>query len=440
MRLRHDLARSGGAVILTEGAGYRLDVSATTLDAASFEAELNEGLAAFRREDDRLAIKHFDAALALWRGEAYLDFADAAFALTERLRLADLRAVAFETRTDAALRLGEAATLIGELENRIRRAPYRERSWEQLILALYRSGRQADALGAYRKVHHRLATELGFDPGPGLRALEVRILNQDPTLLVASGSTPSFGRHDAVVGQCPYRGLAGYGSDDAGFFVGRERLTAALARRLADSGVIVVAGASGSGKSSVVRAGLIPALRAGALPQSAAWRVVVTTPTSRAGTQSAADVLVLDQAEELFTVLDEPDRTGLLERLRGFVEDGSRLVLVLRGDFFTALAEVPWLAHYAQRDPVLIGRMRDDELARVIVEPARRAGGTVAEEVVETILAAPVGAAAPTRLSRTRACLGGARRRRHHAGGLPGQWWAGRRDRSDGRGHVRAVA
>jgi DNA-binding SARP family transcriptional activator/WD40 repeat protein len=395
VRLRQDLARSGGAVILTEGAGYRLDVSATTLDAASFEAELDEGLAAFRREDERLAIKHFDAALALWRGEAYVDFADAAFALTERLRLADLRAVAFETRTDAALRLGEAATLIPELENRIRRAPYRERSWEQLILALYRSGRQSDALAAYRKVHHRLASELGFDPGPGLRALEVRILNQDPTLLAASGSTPPSGRHDAVAGQCPYRGLAGYGSDDAGVFVGRERLTAALAGRLADAQVVVVAGASGSGKSSVVRAGLVPALRAGALPQSAAWRVAVTTPPSAVSTVSAADVLVLDQAEELFTVLDEPDRTGLLERLRGFVQAGSRLVLVLRGDFFTALAEVPWLAYYAQRDPVLIGRMRDDELARVIVEPARRAGVTVAEEVVDTILDESAGQAQP---------------------------------------------
>ena len=395
VRLRQDLARSGDAVILTEGAGYRLDVSAMTLDAACFEVELNEGLAAFRREDERLAIKHFDAALALWRGEAYVDFADAAFALTERLRLADLRAVAFESRTDAALQLGEAATLIPELENRIRRAPYRERSWEQLILALYRSGRQSDALAAYRRVNQRLAGELGFDPGPGLRALETRILNQDPTLLAASGAKPSSARHGSLAGQCPYRGLAGYGSDDAGVFVGRERLTAALAGRLADSRVVVITGASGSGKSSAVRAGLVPALRAGALPQSAAWRVVVTTPVGRLGAQSAADVLVLDQAEELFTVLDEPDRTGLLERLRSFVEDGGRLVLVLRGDFFTALAEVPWLAHYAQRDPVLIGRMRDDELARVIVEPARRAGVTVADEVVDTILDESAGQAQP---------------------------------------------
>ena len=395
VRLRQDLAQPHGAVIRTEGAGYRLDLSAMTVDAVRFEEEVKEGLAAFRREEDRLAIRHVDEALALWRGDAYIDFADSAFALGERVRLADLRAVALETRTDAALRLGESATLIGELENRIRRAPYRERSWEQLMLALYRSGRQADALAAYRKVQQRLSSELGVDPGPDLRTLEMRILNQDPTLLAASGSHLRSVRDDADAGACPYRGLAGYDSDDAGVFVGRERLVAMLAGRLADSGVVVVAGASGSGKSSAVRAGLIPALRAGALPQSAAWRVVLTTPTSRAGTHSGADVIVVDQAEELFTVLDEPDRTALLERLRAFVEDGGRLVVVLRGDFFTALAEVPWLARYAQRDPVLVGRMREDELARVIIEPARRAGVTVAEDVVETILDESAGQAQP---------------------------------------------
>ena len=396
VRLRHDLAESGGStVIATEGAGYRIVVSAMSMDAACFEAELDDGLAAFRRGDDRLAVKHMDAALALWRGEAYLDFARATFALDERVRLAELRSVALETRTDAALRLGEAATLVSELEARIRRVPYRERSWEQLILALYRSGRQSDALAAFRMAQHRLASELGVDAGPGLRALELRVLNQDPTLLLDGASAELSGERGAVAGRCPYRGLGGYDSDDAPVFVGRERLTAALAGRLADGQVVVVVGASGSGKSSVVRAGLVPALRSGALPQSASWRTAVTTPTSSAGTDLAADVLVLDQAEELFTVLDEPDRTVLLQRLRGFVDGGSRLVLVLRGDFFAALADVPWLAHYAQRDPVLVGRMREDELARVIVEPARRVGVTVAQEVVDTILDESAGQAQP---------------------------------------------
>ncbi len=395
VRLRDDLGRGAGTVILTEGAGYRLDISVATVDAALFEADLDAGLAAYRRGDDRTAIECLDSGLGSWRAEAYLDFADAPFALNERMRLADLRAVALETRADAALRLGEAATLISELEGRVRREPYRERSWEQLILALYRSGRQADALAAYRMARDRLASNLGVDPGPGLRALETRILNHDPTLLLDPASRQVRAGADAPGDRCPYRGLAGYSTDDASVFVGRERLTTVLAGRLAEPGVVVVAGASGSGKSSVVRAGVVPALRAGALPQSAAWRVVVTTPADGVRAGQGADALVLDQAEELFTVLDEAACADALDRLRYFVEDDGRLVLVLRGDFFAALAEVPWLARYAQREPVLVGRMREDELARVIVEPARRAGVEVADEVVEAILDGAAGQAQP---------------------------------------------
>ncbi|HJQ43995.1 MAG TPA: BTAD domain-containing putative transcriptional regulator [Jatrophihabitantaceae bacterium] len=398
-RLRDDLGRPGGAVVVTEGAGYRVDLTGATLDARTFECEIDSGLAAFRRGDDRLAISHLDDALALWRGDAYLDFANSSFALTERMRLAELRAMARETRTDAALRLGEAATLVSELEQRIRREPYRERSWEQLILALYRSGRQADALAALRMARDRLATDLGVDPGPGLRALEMRVLEQDPTLLAddpkdASPDTSSV--QDAIAGRCPYRGLGGYGTDDAAVFVGRERLTALLTGRLAESSVVVVAGASGSGKSSVVRAGVVPALRAGALPDSAAWRVVVTTPTDGAGAVTGADVLVLDQAEEMFSVLDDDDRADLLNRLHELSEyGGTRLVIVIRGDFFGMLADVPWLARRAQRDTVLVGRMRDDELARVVAEPARRAGVQVDDDVVDTILDEAAGQAQP---------------------------------------------
>lgn len=395
VRLRDDLGRGAGAVILTEGTRYRLDVSAATLDAADFEADLNAGLSAYRRGDDRRAIEFLDSGLAWWRAEAYLDFADAPFALNERMRLADLRAMALETRTDAALRLGEAASLISELEGRVRREPYRERSWEQLILALYRSGRQADALAAYRMARDRLASHLGVDPGPGLRALETRILNQDPALL-AETAGPHLPAGDLVPGdQCPYRGLAGYNSDDAAVFVGRERLTTLLAGRLAEPGVVVVTGASGSGKSSVLRAGVVPALRAGAVPQSAAWRVTVTTPADGVRAGQGADVLVLDQAEELFTVLDEPACADALDRLRTFVDNDGRLVVVLRGDFFSTLADVPWLARHAQREPVLVGRMREDELARVIVEPARRAGVRVAEEMVEAILDGAAGQSQP---------------------------------------------
>ena len=267
-RLRDDLGRDvARSLVRTEGDGYRLAIAADDLDAATFErlvaeaGELTDRVAAMRRCDE---------ALALWRDEAYVEFGDAPFAVSERIRLAELRALACERRADLALSIGLAAELVGDLERRVRLEPYRERGWEQLALAQYRSGRQADALTTCRRARQLLALDLGVDPGPALRALEVRLLQQDPELLATTGHPPQVRRR---VDRCPYLGLAGYEERDAALFVGRERLTTVLAGRLSDHPIVVLIGASGVGKSSLVRAGLIPALRSGALPGSAAWRM-----------------------------------------------------------------------------------------------------------------------------------------------------------------------
>ncbi|MEP7180098.1 MAG: BTAD domain-containing putative transcriptional regulator, partial [Pseudonocardiales bacterium] len=393
VRLRDDLGREAGSVIMTDEAGYRVDLPSAGLDVASFESALGDGLAAARRDDGRAAVVALDAALACWRDEAYLDFGDAPFAVIERMRLAELRALAMETRTDMALRLGEAATLISELEGRVTREPYRERSWEQLIIALYRSGRQADALTTYRLAHDRLAADLGVDPGPALRALEEQVLRQDPVLLAPDvrECVPLIESISSDV--CPYRGLDGYGPHDASVFVGRERLSAQLVGRLAEPGVVVVTGATGSGKSSLARAGLVPSLRAGALPSSSGWRVRVATPADCMAGDLDLDVLVLDQAEEMFILLAAADHAHLAARLESFVDAGGRLVLVLRGDFFARLAELPWLSEYAQRSPLLVGPMREDELTRAVTEPARRCGIQVDADVVDAVLADATGQA-----------------------------------------------
>ena len=115
------------------------------------------------------------------------------FADTERVQLDELTLVAIETRAGADLALGRHGELAGELEARCRQHPLRERLWELLILALYRAGRQADALRAYTEVRDRLAGELGIDPGPALRELQARILAQDPSLAAASPA-PTPGR------------------------------------------------------------------------------------------------------------------------------------------------------------------------------------------------------------------------------------------------------
>ena len=242
------------------------------------------------------------------RDDAYLEFAEAAFAVGERQRLAELRSLAREERTNAALRLGQDGELIAELETRVRVEPYRERGWEQRILSLlYRSGRQADALATYRRARARLVEDLGVEPGDALQSLEQGILAHDPDL-TAGRPSPVVVAAARVTGVLanPYRGLARYEERDAGLFVARQRPVAEIAGRLAEHDLVVVTGASGVGKSSVVRAGLLPALRTGALPGSSAWRWSVLTPDHVLAhlSERPADRLVVDQVEELFTLYD----------------------------------------------------------------------------------------------------------------------------------------
>ena len=121
-------------------------------------------------------------ALGLRRGEPLAEFSYAGFFDAERAHLGELILVAIESRAGADLGLGRHGELAGELEALCREHPLRERLWELLIVALYRSGRQAGALRAYAEIRDRLAGELGIDPGPALRELQARILAQDPSL------------------------------------------------------------------------------------------------------------------------------------------------------------------------------------------------------------------------------------------------------------------
>jgi DNA-binding SARP family transcriptional activator len=179
MRLRADLAAAGGeSLMVTEGDGYRLCIGADDVDAGRFEALARD---ARMSTDSNTAIERYDAALELWRDEPYVEFGDASFAVFERIRLGELRARARERRTDIALATAASGELVGELEVRVRAKPYRERGWEQLALALFRGGRQADALAACRRARAVLVEDLGVEPGAGLRELERKLLHRLPT-------------------------------------------------------------------------------------------------------------------------------------------------------------------------------------------------------------------------------------------------------------------
>jgi DNA-binding SARP family transcriptional activator len=167
----------GRETIVTQAPGYMVSLEPGALDSERFERLVEEA----HGTDAEIAAEKLREALALWRGPPLADLDDS-IARAERAQLEDRRAATLEQRIDADLELGRHAEVVSELEALVREDPLRERRRAQLMLALYRSGRQADALDTYRSGRKLLADELGLEPGGELRQLEKAILEQDPAL------------------------------------------------------------------------------------------------------------------------------------------------------------------------------------------------------------------------------------------------------------------
>jgi predicted ATPase/DNA-binding SARP family transcriptional activator len=225
----------GDRTIVTGPAGYLLDVERDGLDSHRFERLLVEA----RGAEPVVVSDRLQEALALWRGPALVDFAFEPWAQPEIGRLEELRLEAVQDRVEADLALGGSAELVAELEALVAEYPLRERLRGQLMLALYRSGRQADALAAYRAARETLVGELGIEPALALRRLERRILDQDPELDVRAVDPPAAGRS--------MPSLAARSSS----FVGREselrEIRALLGR--ADVRLLTLTGPAGTGKT-----------------------------------------------------------------------------------------------------------------------------------------------------------------------------------------------
>jgi DNA-binding SARP family transcriptional activator len=179
-RLRKALA--DGPRIRTESSGYALELDNDSLDAARFERLLAEARTASSDGNTPLAVSLLERALSLWRGQAFGQLAYEDFARAEAERLEELRLVALEERSEAELRRGRHAAVVGELRELAVAHPLRERMQAQLMLALYRCGRQTEALDVYASLQGRLREELGLEPGEELRELQRRILQHDPTV------------------------------------------------------------------------------------------------------------------------------------------------------------------------------------------------------------------------------------------------------------------
>jgi len=627
-RLRKALADAD--VLTTTPAGYLLSVRADELDAEVFARLVEDGRRALALGRPERAATTLREALALWRGAPLADLAFEPFAQAEIARLEEERLDALEERVEADLALGRHAALAGELRRLVTAHPTRERLAGQLMLALYRCGRQADALEAFQAARGALIAEIGVEPGPELRRLEEAILQHDaalelpfelpelpaeldpssapplagrqaelawlrarfegvrdgrgtlvtlsgvpgsgktrlaaelaaearelgavvlyadgtgpaeqallalgcardaarPTLLVvddadrasadvrselaeltlatvpvlvlasgvdgdvlgrlgAEGSLalealePGAARaivasyapgragedvpaelllqagagvprriHEvagqwarreaarrvgavagrAAVGRtqlrslevelagdvvdlqaagervasdhrrrapvvCPFKGLAAFEGDDCEYFFGRERLVAELVARLVGAPLLAVVGPSGSGKSSVVRAGLLPALASGVLPGSESWAQVVIRPGEHPPRELEAVapgagrfVLAVDQFEETFTACRiEAERVAFIAELARVAGDGRGVVvLAVRADHYGRCATYRELSSLLAANHVLVGPMRDDELRRAIECPARRVGLTVDPELTDALVA-----------------------------------------------------
>jgi predicted ATPase/DNA-binding SARP family transcriptional activator len=249
-RLRRALAagHSGpdGERLVTTAGGYVLRVGPEELDVQRCERLIGEGrslLAAGRPDQARAALS---GAVELWRGDVLADFQYDAFAQGEIARLGELRAAVLEERIAVEMLLGREAQVLGELERLVRDYPYRERLRGQLMLALYRTGRQADALAAYRAARSALVDELGIEPSVELRQLHEAILAQDRALLRADPGQPAPTAGATTDGRAPGHVHLPV---QATSLIGRERELAEL-MTLADSRrLITLTGTGGTGKT-----------------------------------------------------------------------------------------------------------------------------------------------------------------------------------------------
>ena len=628
-QLRRGLGDREGRRLQTHGRAYALRVEPGELDVERFEQLVREGSAALEHDRPAEAAARLREGLALWRGPPLADVAYEDFAQPEIAGLEERRAVALERRIDADLALGRHADVLGELEALVSRYPLREHLRAQRILALYRCGRQADALEGFREARRLLVEEVGVEPGPELRDLHDAILRQDaaldlgpgrlppeldaatapalagrepemevlrghwertrdgvpalvvitgragmgksrlvaelagevhrsgcavhfatgeptpetlatiragrdatrPTLLVvddadrsertlaalgalarapnlgpiltlatvgaprAAGATGAddvlvldplradgvaaiargyapdnadspvpadellersrgvpgrvhdvaseWARSDArrrvtsfaprtLVGRselrsaeagliggvldlqaaaeragrpdvrgplvCPFKGLAAFDVADARYFFGRERLVAELVARSVGASLLGVVGPSGSGKSSVVRAGLLAALAGGVLPGSATWRPGDRPARGASARRAARDELGPRRARARRArrrpvrggVHGVPGRGRARRVHRRARAHGSRrqtlVVLALRADFYGRCAAYPALSGLLGAGQVLVGPMRRDELRRAIELPAWRVGLHVEAELVDALV------------------------------------------------------
>lgn len=412
---RRIVAAGGEPTIVTRRPGYLIEVDAVDVDVDRFD-ELVRGGRERIHTGASSAVEMLQAALSVWRGEPLTEAGLEELTGQHVDRWRELRLEAMEHLAAALLEDGEYARALSVAESAIRLDAFRERGRELVMHALYRSGRVSDALRSFARFRAVLVDELGIEPSPVLQRLQERILTHDPDL--TPGLVPVTPIRGAA-GRNPFKGLRPFGEEDAPDFFGRDRLVEVMIERLlAGHHLVAVVGPSGSGKSSAVAAGLLPRLRADAVPGSSHWPIVGLTVGARgvahleaalarafsAGGSSTSPVdagpsaveesgralLLVDQFEDCFLLLDEQEQRALLDRVCAVVSEPAlrvTVVLSLRADHYDRALRHRAFGELFEQGVVNVLPMSPEEIERAVVSPARRAGTTVEPALLAELVA-----------------------------------------------------
>jgi DNA-binding SARP family transcriptional activator len=408
-------------VLLTRGGSYVLQVGRDQLDLHRFERLVAEGTQSLADGDPAAAAATLREALALWRGPALADLADEGFSEPAVARLEELRLNALEHRIEAELALGRHAQLIGELTELVAEHPLRERLRGQLMLALYRDGRQAEALDLYRRTRDTFADELGIEPGPALQDLQRAVLRQDAALAVTKPFEPERSILVAPQSEGKMEGLLG--------------LAESLARRPARE--LILARLVSHAREIREEAASLDERRQELLGRGVAVRTTVFTADERGddlvrlALEQDVDLLLLDGTHDLRSAVVESVLTGAPCDVAVHVgrdrspTTGPVFVLFGGGEHDWAAVEIgAWIAGAREAALKIAGpaRGRERDSSRALGSASlavQRVLGVVAEPVLvaledDAVLAAAADAATVV-------------------AGLPERW------ARDGLGHVRTV-
>ncbi len=354
-RLRRALGPESAALLLTQPPGYRMKLEPGQLDAQRFESLAAAARADLAEGRPQQAAAGLRQALGLWRGPALSDVADFSFAQADAIRLEEARITALEDRLEADLACGRHASLTSELDGLVASYPLRERLCRQRMLALYRCGRQADALQAYQDLRTRLGDELGIDPNPGLQRLQQAILCQEPELdwppagwqpATAEGAEAAAG--DAAPSAMPEAGpgeeplpVPAFPAERPGSwlpaetttFIGRESELATIDELLGLSRLLTLTGPSGSGKT---RLALRAAALAGGIHPDGVW-LVDLAPVTAPGLVTAVAASALSVREEpgkpladsIVTALRAADALLVVDNCEHVLDEAADLIAVL---------------------------------------------------------------------------------------------------------------